>query len=117
MKYHFHPLTRARSATSLYDGVNVRKDFMRLSRSFAERLHGVERAHLCYDHRAKVLCLTPSKNNRGPLKDDAIRIVRSPRSKARIFCSTLGKVMPTGRYRFLRHTSEGYLCVYDPVKT
>jgi hypothetical protein len=79
-------------------------------------LAGVRRVQLSYDAQAKITCLTPSKTTKGPAGPDTFRMTKNARGVALIHCSTLRAVLPAGRYRFVKRTSEGYICKHDLAK-
>jgi hypothetical protein len=71
---------------------------------------------LSYDAKAQIICLTPSKTQKGPAGPDTFRMTKNARGVALIHCSTLHAVMLAGRYRFVRQTRDGFICRYDPAK-
>jgi hypothetical protein len=116
MKYQLKPVRRFRKLEPSYEGLHLGNHRIRLTQHFAARLTGVLRVQVSYDTRARVICIAPLKTHKGPAGADAFRISRSARSAAFIHCTTLSAVMPTGRYRVVEHTSEGYICQHDPAK-
>jgi hypothetical protein len=118
MKYHLKPVRRFRTLEPSYEGLHLGTHRIRLTQRFAARLTGVRRVQVSYDTRARarVICMAPLKAKKGPAGAEAFRISRSARSAAFIHCTTLHAVMPQGRYRFVEHTSEGYICQHDPTK-
>jgi hypothetical protein len=116
MKYHLKPVRRFRKLEPSYEGLHLGNHRIRLTQRFAARLTGVLRVQVSYDTRARVICIAPLKAKKGPAGADTFRISRNAPSEALIHCTTLHTVMPTGRYRFVEHTSEGYICQHDPAK-
>ena len=116
MTYHLKPVRRYRTLEPSYEGLHLGKHRIRLTQRFAARLTGVLRVQVSYDTRARVICIAPLKTQKGPAGADAFRISRNPRSAAFIHCTTLSAVMPSGRYRVVEHTSDGYICQHDPAK-
>ncbi|HEX9871999.1 MAG TPA: hypothetical protein VGC99_26060 [Candidatus Tectomicrobia bacterium] len=116
MTYHLKPVRRFRTLEPSYEGLHLGTHRIRLTQRFAARLTGVLRVQVSYDTRARVICIAPLKVKKGPAGADAFRISRNARSTAFIHCTTLHAVMSQGRYRFVEHTSEGYICQHDPAK-
>jgi hypothetical protein len=77
---------------------------------------GVRWVQLSYDAKARIICLTPSNTQKGPVGPETFRMTKNARGVTLIHCSTLRAVMPAGRYRFVRQTREGYICKYNPAK-
>jgi hypothetical protein len=113
MKYHLKPVQRYRKLEPSYEGLHMGTHRIRLTQRFADRFSGIRRVRLSYDAKARVICLSASKTHKGPAGPDIYRISRDARGVAFIYCSTLSRVMPHGRYRFVRQTAEGYICTHD----
>ena len=116
MTYHLTPMSKQQHPASSYEGLHLGTHRIRLSQRFAVRLTGVRRVQLSYDAKARIICLTPSKPQKGPAGPDTFRMTKNARGVALIHCSTLRAVMPAGRYRFVRQTREGYICTHEQAK-
>jgi hypothetical protein len=115
MNYHLTPMLKHRHAESSYEGLHLGTSRISLNSRFAARFDGVRRVQLSYDATARIICLTPSKTQKGPAGPDTFRMTKNARGVTLIHCSTLRAVMPKGRYRFVTQTAEGYICRHDPT--
>jgi hypothetical protein len=116
MTYHLTPMSKQQHPASSYEGLHLGTHRIRLSQRFAARVTGVRRVQLSSDAKARIICLTPSKTQRGPAGPETFRMTKNARGVALIHCSTLRAVMPAGRYRFVRQTREGYICTHEQAK-
>jgi hypothetical protein len=116
MRYHLTPVQRFRTLEPSYEGLYLGTHRIRLTQRFAARLTGVLRVQVSYNTHVCVICIAPLQAKKGPAGADAFRISRNPRSAAFIHCTTLSAVLPTGRYCFVEHTSDGYICQHEPAK-
>jgi len=116
MTYHLTPVRRFRKLEPSSEGLHLGTYRIRLTQRVAARRTGVLRAQVSYDARARVICMAPLKATKGPAGADAFRISRNTRSAVFIHCTTLSAVMPTGRYRVVERTSDGYICQHDSAK-
>jgi hypothetical protein len=66
MNYHLTSVAKPRHAKRTYDGLHLGTHRIRLSQRFAARVTGVRRVQLSYDAKARIICLTPSKTQKGP---------------------------------------------------
>jgi hypothetical protein len=116
MTYHLTPMSKQQHPASSYEGLHLGTHRIRLSQRFAARLTGVRRVQLSCDAKTRIICLTPSKTQKGPAGPDTFRMTKNARGVALIHCSTLRAVRTTGRYRFVRQTREGYICTHEQAK-
>jgi hypothetical protein len=93
MTYHLTPMSKQQYPASSHDGLHLGTHRIRLSQRFAARLTGVRRVQLSYDAQAKIICITPSKTNKGPAGPDTFRLTHNERGMPLIHCSTLSGAM------------------------
>jgi len=109
-------MAKHRHSKLTYNGLHLGIVRISLSQRFSAHFDGVRRVRLSPDTHARIICLMPSKTQKGPAGPDVFRMTKNARSDMRIHCATLSPVMPIGRYRFVEHTPDGYICRYDPAK-
>ena len=86
MTYHLTPISKQQHPASSYEGLHVGTHRIRLSQRFAARVTGVQ---LSYDAKARIICLTPSKTQKGPAGPATFRMTKNARGVTLIHCSTL----------------------------
>jgi hypothetical protein len=81
MTYHLTPMSKQQHPASSYEGLHLGTHRIRLSQRFAARVTGVRRVQLSYDAKARIICLTPSKPQKGPAGLDTFRMTKNARRR------------------------------------
>jgi hypothetical protein len=95
------------------DGLTLTKTSVRIAKQAAERFAGLDHVRLAYDANANTIYLRPVLGKQPQASPSVYTLSKGERASLEIACASLGRVVPRGRYRFVKKLPTGLIFVRD----
>jgi hypothetical protein len=86
---------------------------VRIAKQAAQRFAGLDHVRLAYDATANTICLRPVTGKQHQANPSVYKLSQGERASLEIACASLSRVMPVGRYRFVKKWPTGFIFVRD----